>query len=100
MTIDTSSTRMRIPTESDPQLFPQHGMNAFQGAIAAPFSQVIVDGLPGCPVRRQQTPSTARSTAHRARHSQRCVNCGVVGVPSELQETAVRAGPIRHRSGW
>src|SRR5215208_2763363 len=50
---------LRISSHTDSHPLAQGGVQPLPGAVDAPSSEVMVDGLPGREFMRQQAPSTA-----------------------------------------
>jgi hypothetical protein len=48
-----------VPLQADPHTLAQSGVHPLPGSIQAPETEVVVDGLPGREVVRQQSPGTA-----------------------------------------
>jgi hypothetical protein len=50
---------MRIPLQADPKALAQGDVDPLPGAVDAPGPEVMVDGLPGRELVREQAPGTA-----------------------------------------
>jgi hypothetical protein len=59
LAVDDARTRLRIATQAHAYLFTQDRMEAFPGAVHAPLSKVVEDGLPRRKLVRQQAPGPA-----------------------------------------
>src|SRR5215208_8436888 len=59
LAIDHARAGLGIAAHGPAHLLAQRGMYAFPGAIEPPLAEVVVDGLPGWELLRQQPPLTA-----------------------------------------
>src|SRR3712207_2743617 len=58
LAVDDTGTGLRISAHTHAHPLAQGSVHPFPGAVDAPSSEVVVNGLPGREVVWQQTPST------------------------------------------
>jgi hypothetical protein len=61
LTVDDASGRLRVTPNTSTELFAQHLVDMLPGAVYTPEPKVVVGGLPGWELVRQQPPGTATS---------------------------------------
>jgi hypothetical protein len=61
LTVDDARARLRVTPNTRTELFAQHLVDMLPGAVYTPEPKVVVRGLPGWELVRQQPPGTATS---------------------------------------
>jgi hypothetical protein len=60
LAVDDASTRFRVASSTRAELLAEDSVQVLPRAIQTPQSEVVIGGLPGWELMRQQPPSTAR----------------------------------------